>query len=198
MLELLAYSWKWITPLNAEQAAPKLTAAQANLDQTWFAWSGSTVSGQPIYYRVQSPKFTIEFAHQQGSGAKRAESRTFIPSTVRTATTTAHRTESVPFLRHSPARWTAAAMLAVAGTGLAAAPAQAHPSDEIIQQIYLTSTHSRLDVELDLTPGVLLAPTFARTVDSDHDHRISDRETAAHIHRVVSTLRLRVDSAPVR
>lgn len=29
---------------------------------------GTTI-GQPIYYRVQGPTFTIEFAHQQGDGA---------------------------------------------------------------------------------------------------------------------------------
>ncbi|MFH8803972.1 DUF3500 domain-containing protein [Streptomyces sp. NPDC017936] len=60
---------EWISPLNAEQAAEKLAKAQADLDQTWFAWSGSTAADQPVYYRVQSPAFTIEFAHQQGSGA---------------------------------------------------------------------------------------------------------------------------------
>ncbi|MER6952400.1 DUF3500 domain-containing protein [Streptomyces sp. NPDC000618] len=60
---------EWITPLNTEQAAAKLAEAQAGLDQTYFAWSGSTAANQPVYYRVQSPAFTIEFAHQQGSGA---------------------------------------------------------------------------------------------------------------------------------
>ncbi|WP_329302964.1 DUF3500 domain-containing protein [Streptomyces sp. NBC_00659] len=66
---LLGLISEWITPLNDEQAAAKLTEAQAGLDQTYFAWSGSTAADQPIYYRVQSPAFTIEFAHQQGSGA---------------------------------------------------------------------------------------------------------------------------------
>ncbi|MEU4486737.1 DUF3500 domain-containing protein [Streptomyces purpurascens] len=60
---------EWITPLNTEQAAAKLADAQAGLDQTYFVWSGSTAANQPVYYRVQSPAFTIEFAHQQGSGA---------------------------------------------------------------------------------------------------------------------------------
>ncbi|MFF9162151.1 hypothetical protein ACF081_18045 [Streptomyces longwoodensis] len=70
------------------------------------------------------------------------------------------------FLRRiRPARRTAVVMLAVAGAGLAAAPAQAHPSDETIQQVYLTPTRTRLDIELDVTPGVLVAPSFARTTD---------------------------------
>ncbi|WP_406005446.1 DUF3500 domain-containing protein [Streptomyces sp. NBC_00637] len=66
---LLSLINEWITPLDSEQAAPKLVDAQTNLDATYFAWSGSTTVGQPIYYRVQSPTFTIEFAHQQGGGA---------------------------------------------------------------------------------------------------------------------------------
>jgi Protein of unknown function (DUF3500) len=60
---------EWITPLNAAAAAAKLAAVQQNLDQTTFAWYGSTEIGNPIYYRVQGPTFTIEFAHQQGQGA---------------------------------------------------------------------------------------------------------------------------------
>ncbi|WP_322749859.1 MULTISPECIES: DUF3500 domain-containing protein, partial [unclassified Frankia] len=60
---------EWITPLNAEQAAAKLAAVKKDLDQTTFAWYGSTTLGQPIYYRVQGPTFIIEFAHQQGGGA---------------------------------------------------------------------------------------------------------------------------------
>ncbi|MEU5888969.1 DUF3500 domain-containing protein [Streptomyces sp. NPDC047461] len=65
---LLDLVTEWISPLNDEQAASKLESAEANLDSTYFAWSGSTSSDQPIYYRVQSPDFTIEFAHQQNMG----------------------------------------------------------------------------------------------------------------------------------
>ncbi len=60
---------EWITPLNAEQAVAKLAAVKKNFDDTTFAWYGSTKIGNPIYYRVQGPTFTIEFAHQQGQGA---------------------------------------------------------------------------------------------------------------------------------
>jgi Protein of unknown function (DUF3500) len=60
---------EWITPLTGEEAAAKLAAVEQNLDRTTFAWYGSTQIGNPIYYRVQGPTFTIEFAHQQGQGA---------------------------------------------------------------------------------------------------------------------------------
>ncbi|XVU29884.1 DUF3500 domain-containing protein [Actinoplanes sp. CA-054009] len=60
---------EWITPLPSSTA--KLTAAMtsANLAKTTFGWYGSTTIGNPIYYRVQGPTYTIEFAHQQGQGA---------------------------------------------------------------------------------------------------------------------------------
>lgn len=60
---------EWITPLNTTNAEAKLASAKENLDQTTFAWYGETTIGNPIYYRVQGPTFTIEFAHQQGQGA---------------------------------------------------------------------------------------------------------------------------------
>lgn len=65
---LLDLVTEWISPLNDEQAAFQLESTEGNLDSTYFAWSGSTSSDQPIYYRVQSPDFTIEFAHQQNMG----------------------------------------------------------------------------------------------------------------------------------
>ncbi|SHN34550.1 DUF3500 domain-containing protein [Cryptosporangium aurantiacum] len=66
---LLALIDEWLTPLNDEQAAAKVAEAKANIDQTTFSWYGKTTIGNPIYYRVQGPTFTIEFAHQQGQGA---------------------------------------------------------------------------------------------------------------------------------
>jgi hypothetical protein len=60
---------EWVRPLNPDAAAAKLAAVEQNLDRTTFAWYGSTQIGNPIYYRVQGPTFTIEFAHQQGQGA---------------------------------------------------------------------------------------------------------------------------------
>ncbi|MEE1765130.1 DUF3500 domain-containing protein [Streptomyces sp. SP18BB07] len=66
---LLGLVGEWISPLNEEQAAAKLAAVKENLADTTFAWYGSTEVGNPVYYRVQGPTFTIEFAHQQGQGA---------------------------------------------------------------------------------------------------------------------------------
>ncbi|MEU5888970.1 hypothetical protein ABZ835_19315 [Streptomyces sp. NPDC047461] len=95
------------------------------------------------------------------------------------------------------ARWTAGLVLAAAGSGLTAAPAQAHPTDEIVQQAYLTPDGSRLDVELALTPGVLVAPAFADALDTDGDGQLDADETAAHARRVTSGLALEADGQAV-
>ncbi len=43
----------------------KMDEVDAHLDETWFAWMGSTGDG-PFYYRVQSPVILIEFDHLEG------------------------------------------------------------------------------------------------------------------------------------
>ncbi len=88
-------------------------------------------------------------------------------------------------------------LLAATGSVLVAIPAQAHPTDEVLQQAYLTPTSSRLAVQLDLTPGVLVAPAFARAIDTDGNQTISVGEEAAHVDLVTSTLQLRVDGQAV-
>lgn len=66
---LLALVQEWLTTISTEHSAAKLTLAKAEVDLMTFGWYGGTRLGQPIYYRVQSPSFVIEFAHQQGMGA---------------------------------------------------------------------------------------------------------------------------------
>jgi ABC-type nickel/cobalt efflux system permease component RcnA len=95
------------------------------------------------------------------------------------------------------ARWTAAALLAAAGSGLAAAPAAAHPTDEVLQQAYLTPTVSHLEVQLDLTPGVLVAPSFAKAADTDGNGVLGPTETAAHLRRVTRALVVRADGQAI-
>ncbi|MEU8243997.1 DUF3500 domain-containing protein [Actinoplanes missouriensis] len=66
---LMTLITEWLSTLTPAQAQSKIEEAENNLDKTWFAWSGETTEGQPIYYRVQGPSLIIEFAHQQGQGA---------------------------------------------------------------------------------------------------------------------------------
>jgi Protein of unknown function (DUF3500) len=43
----------------------RMEEVEAHLDETWFAWMGSTADG-PFYYRVQSPVVLVEFDHHPG------------------------------------------------------------------------------------------------------------------------------------
>ncbi|MGW0943276.1 HoxN/HupN/NixA family nickel/cobalt transporter [Streptomyces sp. NPDC002623] len=95
------------------------------------------------------------------------------------------------------ARWAAALTLSATGLALLASPAQAHPTDETVQQAYLTPTASGLSVQLDLTPGVLVAPAFARAVDTNGDRQLSADEKTAQVELVASALRLRVNGRTV-
>jgi hypothetical protein len=65
--KLLDLASEWINILSAEAAALKRAEVKANLAETYFAWSGATTNGSPIYFRIQGPTVFIEFAHQGNS-----------------------------------------------------------------------------------------------------------------------------------
>ena len=58
--------YEWVGTLNDEAAAAKMTEIKANLNETWFAWSGSKTTGSGSYYRIQGPTVLIEFSPQRG------------------------------------------------------------------------------------------------------------------------------------
>lgn len=41
-----------------------LNHIEAHLDDTWFAWIGSTEDDAVFYYRIQSPVVLVEFDHE--------------------------------------------------------------------------------------------------------------------------------------
>ena len=50
--------------INNTAAAKRMAEIQANLDQTYFAWSGPTTNGSAAYWRIQGPTLVIEYAPQ--------------------------------------------------------------------------------------------------------------------------------------
>jgi nickel/cobalt exporter len=90
----------------------------------------------------------------------------------------------------------AVAAFVAALTALPATPASAHSLDEVIQQVYLTPAAATLDVQIDIVAGALVAPGFARSLDTDGDRRLSAAETSAHDVRVTEALALATDGAP--
>lgn len=65
---LLDLAHEWIGILHDAAASEKLSEVRAQLDDTWFAWSGSLEAGKAAYFRVQGPTLVIEYAPQRSGG----------------------------------------------------------------------------------------------------------------------------------
>ena len=77
---------------------------------------------------------------------------------------------------------------------LALAPrAAAHRLDEYLQATRVSVDAERIRLEIDLTPGVNVAPNVLAALDSDRDGEISDQEGHAYAGQVIGSLTLSVD-----
>ena len=69
LIDLIA---EWAEIVNESAAAARMNQLKADINETWFAWSGpATVDpGKNIsaYYRIQGPHLVIEYAPQQMGG----------------------------------------------------------------------------------------------------------------------------------
>src|SRR3954453_21177658 len=54
----------WVGIVNDETAEARMSEIEDGLNETYFAWSGPTTNGEPIYYRITGPTLHIEFSHQ--------------------------------------------------------------------------------------------------------------------------------------
>jgi hypothetical protein len=63
---------EWVGIVHESAAAARTAELKADINETWFAWSGPTnaTSGNNIaaYYRIQGPHLVIEYAPQQMGG----------------------------------------------------------------------------------------------------------------------------------
>ena len=71
--------------------------------------------------------------------------------------------------------------------------ALAHRLDEYLQATRLSVATNRLDLSIDLTPGVAIADQLLVVIDTDRDGRISEKEVAAYAQRVLNDIRIRLD-----
>jgi hypothetical protein len=69
LLDLIA---EWSGIVHESAAAARMAEIRAGLDDTWFAWSGSTTHAEghagTAYYRIQGPALVIEYAPQPLGG----------------------------------------------------------------------------------------------------------------------------------
>jgi hypothetical protein len=84
---------------------------------------------------------------------------------------------------------------------LAAIPlADGHRLDEYLQATRLSVDTERVDLELDLTPGIALASQVFGWIDTNRDGEISSAEGQAYAQQVLGSLVLKVDGvlAPIK
>jgi hypothetical protein len=66
LLDLIATR---VNLVNEEDAAVKLKEIKANLENTYFAWSGAVTDGANAYFRVTAPTLILEFSPQSMGGS---------------------------------------------------------------------------------------------------------------------------------
>lgn len=63
---------EWAGVVHESAAAARMAELKADIDETWFAWSGPTtvapVTNITAYYRIQGPHLVIEYAPQRLGG----------------------------------------------------------------------------------------------------------------------------------
>ena len=74
-----------------------------------------------------------------------------------------------------------------------ASDAMAHRLDEYLQATRVSVATNRIDLSIDLTPGVAIANQLLEVIDKDRDGRVSEEETVAYAHRILKELRVALD-----
>jgi hypothetical protein len=81
----------------------------------------------------------------------------------------------------------------MAGVGLSA-----HRRDEYLQAARLAVEPGRVELEIDLTPGIAVADAVIAEIDRDRDGTLSADEQRAYFHIVLDAIDLRIDDRPLR
>ncbi len=71
--------------------------------------------------------------------------------------------------------------------------ATAHRLDEYLQATRVSVSTNRVDLSLDLTPGVSIVDQLLVVIDADRDGRISETEAAAYAERVLKDVAVGLD-----
>jgi hypothetical protein len=71
--------------------------------------------------------------------------------------------------------------------------AWAHRLDEYLQATRISVATNRIDLAIDLTPGVAIVDQLLVVIDKDHDGRVSEAEAVAYAQRVLKDVRVGLD-----
>ena len=69
----------------------------------------------------------------------------------------------------------------------------AHRLDEYLQATRISVTTNRVDLSIDLTPGVAVANQILSVIDTDHDGEVSQSESTAYAQRVLKDVQVALD-----
>ena len=100
-------------------------------------------------------------------------------------------------VRSSRASSATALLIVVAVSVAFGAGVSAHRRDEYLQATRLAIDPDRVQIELDLTPGIAVAEVVLAEIDLDGDRSISAAEARAYADRVLSAIALDVDGMPL-
>lgn len=78
-----------------------------------------------------------------------------------------------------------------------AAESQAHRLDECLQATRIAVATNRIDISIDLTPGVAVFAQWILVIDRDHDGRISNEEATSYARKVLHDLQICLDGRPM-
>jgi len=78
------------------------------------------------------------------------------------------------------------------------ATASAHRIDEYLQAARLAIAPDRITLEMDLTPGVDVAPLIFALINTNHDGMISEAEARAYASQLLKEIVLDLDGHPQR
>ena len=178
LLELVR---EWAGIMNDAFAEPRMAEIQANLPQNLF--------------RVERPDDQRQrrvFPHPG------ADARHRIRAAGQRRSHPHHLSRSDQRLRcEVRAQVSAAALLLVAAMAVASsAGVSAHRRDEYLQAARIAIEPDRVQIELDLTPGIAVADDVIRQIDADGNGTLSPEEQQAYVRRVLGDLALRVDDGP--
>jgi hypothetical protein len=81
----------------------------------------------------------------------------------------------------------------ICSTGLSA-----HRLDEYLQAARIAVDPSRVELELDLTPGIAVAEGIIAEIDRDQDGSLGSNEKQAYLERVLGAIAVQIDGQPLQ
>lgn len=75
--------------------------------------------------------------------------------------------------------------------------ASAHRLDEYLQATRVAVATNRIDISIDLTPGVAVVTNVLAEIDTNRDAQFSESERQAYAERLLKDLRVGIDGRPV-